>query len=318
MTPRKSCWLSRPRACCLRSRRARLRRGSAAAARSKTRPTSAPPIPTRPTRAMPPDPGTADPKATRARMRAPATRRGDAAGAADAAGASRGRQRRSGSMLTPASPGATSRRSGCRFAGLSHGDGRAAMRLTALPYFPISTPWPISAPWQNFHHHPARSDAAQALAARRARRRRAAPAGRRHAGDDVRGARASASPPCRSACRGASSCSTSPTRTRSRSRSPRQPGDRVARLRDAPARGRLPVDPRRPRRDRAARRASRCATSTATASRSELDAEGLLATAIQHEINHLDGKLIIDFLSPLKRDMVVRKFKKQARATEAL
>jgi peptide deformylase len=46
----------------------------------------------------------------------------------------------------------------------------------------------------------------------------------------------------------------------------------------------------------------------------ELDADGLLATAIQHEVNHLDGKLIIDFLSPLKRDMVVRKFKKQARA----
>lgn len=50
----------------------------------------------------------------------------------------------------------------------------------------------------------------------------------------------------------------------------------------------------------------------------ELTAEGLLATAVQHEINHLDGKLIIDFLSPLKRDMVVRKFKKQARSTEAL
>jgi len=50
----------------------------------------------------------------------------------------------------------------------------------------------------------------------------------------------------------------------------------------------------------------------------ELTAEGLLATAIQHEINHLDGKLIIDFLSSLKRDMVVRKFKKQARAGEAL
>ena len=50
----------------------------------------------------------------------------------------------------------------------------------------------------------------------------------------------------------------------------------------------------------------------------ELEASGLLATAIQHEINHLDGKLIIDFLSSLKRDMVVRKFKKQARATEAL
>jgi peptide deformylase len=49
-----------------------------------------------------------------------------------------------------------------------------------------------------------------------------------------------------------------------------------------------------------------------------LDADGLLATAIQHEINHLDGKLIIDFLSSLKRDMVVRKFRKQARAAEAL
>lgn len=50
----------------------------------------------------------------------------------------------------------------------------------------------------------------------------------------------------------------------------------------------------------------------------ELTADGLLATALQHEINHLDGRLIIDFLSSLKRDMVVRKFKKQARAAEAL
>ena len=50
----------------------------------------------------------------------------------------------------------------------------------------------------------------------------------------------------------------------------------------------------------------------------ELTAEDLLATAIQHEINHLDGKLIIDFLSQLKRDIVVRKFKKQTRAAEAL
>jgi peptide deformylase len=45
----------------------------------------------------------------------------------------------------------------------------------------------------------------------------------------------------------------------------------------------------------------------------EIAADGLLATAIQHEVDHLDGKLIIDFLSSLKRDMVVRKFKKQAR-----
>ncbi len=47
----------------------------------------------------------------------------------------------------------------------------------------------------------------------------------------------------------------------------------------------------------------------------ELDAGGLLATAIQHEIDHLDGKLIIDFLSTLKRDMVIRRFKKQSRQT---
>jgi peptide deformylase len=46
----------------------------------------------------------------------------------------------------------------------------------------------------------------------------------------------------------------------------------------------------------------------------ELDAEGLLATAIQHEIDHLNGKLIIDFLSRLKRDIIVRRYKKQAKA----
>lgn len=46
----------------------------------------------------------------------------------------------------------------------------------------------------------------------------------------------------------------------------------------------------------------------------ELAADGLLATAIQHELDHLDGKLIIDFLSRLKRDIIVRRFKKQAKA----
>lgn len=45
----------------------------------------------------------------------------------------------------------------------------------------------------------------------------------------------------------------------------------------------------------------------------ELAADGLLATAIQHELDHLDGQLIIDFMSRLKRDMVIRKFKKLAR-----
>jgi len=48
----------------------------------------------------------------------------------------------------------------------------------------------------------------------------------------------------------------------------------------------------------------------------ELQANGLLATAIQHEVDHLDGKLIIDFLSSLKREMVVRKFKKLARSSQ--
>ena len=46
----------------------------------------------------------------------------------------------------------------------------------------------------------------------------------------------------------------------------------------------------------------------------ELAADGLLATCLQHEIDHLNGKLFIDHISKLKRDMVVRKFKKLARA----
>jgi len=45
----------------------------------------------------------------------------------------------------------------------------------------------------------------------------------------------------------------------------------------------------------------------------EIQAEGLLATCLQHEIDHLDGILFIDYLSKLKRDMVVRKFRKKQR-----
>jgi len=45
----------------------------------------------------------------------------------------------------------------------------------------------------------------------------------------------------------------------------------------------------------------------------EIAADGLLATAIQHETDHLDGKLIIDFMTSLKRDMVIRRYKKRAR-----
>jgi len=45
----------------------------------------------------------------------------------------------------------------------------------------------------------------------------------------------------------------------------------------------------------------------------EVDARGVLATCVQHEIDHLDGKLFIDYISKLKRDMVIRKFAKQAK-----
>jgi peptide deformylase len=41
------------------------------------------------------------------------------------------------------------------------------------------------------------------------------------------------------------------------------------------------------------------------------DAEGLLSRALKHEIDHLHGTLIIDKLSKLKRDMIIRRFRKQ-------
>jgi peptide deformylase len=44
----------------------------------------------------------------------------------------------------------------------------------------------------------------------------------------------------------------------------------------------------------------------------EIEADGLLATCLQHEIDHLNGVLFIDYLSRLKREMVVRKFRKLA------
>ncbi|MGA8433785.1 MAG: peptide deformylase [Methyloceanibacter sp.] len=45
--------------------------------------------------------------------------------------------------------------------------------------------------------------------------------------------------------------------------------------------------------------------------------EGIWSTLVQHEIDHLNGVLFIDYLSRLKRDMIVKKFTKQKRA-EAL
>jgi peptide deformylase len=43
------------------------------------------------------------------------------------------------------------------------------------------------------------------------------------------------------------------------------------------------------------------------------EAEGLLATCLQHEIDHLDGVLFIDHISRLKREMVIKRFTKAAR-----
>ena len=45
----------------------------------------------------------------------------------------------------------------------------------------------------------------------------------------------------------------------------------------------------------------------------ELKAEGLLATCIQHEIDHLEGILFIDYLSKLKKEMIIKKLSKQTK-----
>ena len=50
----------------------------------------------------------------------------------------------------------------------------------------------------------------------------------------------------------------------------------------------------------------------------ELKAEGLLATCIQHEMDHLEGILFIDYLSKLKRSMITKKLSKQKRELERI
>jgi peptide deformylase len=49
----------------------------------------------------------------------------------------------------------------------------------------------------------------------------------------------------------------------------------------------------------------------------EIEATGILATCVQHEIDHLDGRLFIDHISRLKRDRVVKKFSKAAKRETA-
>jgi peptide deformylase len=50
----------------------------------------------------------------------------------------------------------------------------------------------------------------------------------------------------------------------------------------------------------------------------ELEAHGLLAVCIQHEMDHLIGKLFVDYLSPLKREMVRKKLEKSRKVAAAV
>ncbi len=50
----------------------------------------------------------------------------------------------------------------------------------------------------------------------------------------------------------------------------------------------------------------------------EIQAEGMLATCIQHEIDHLEGILFIDYLSKLKKTMIIKKLSKQKKALERI
>lgn len=49
----------------------------------------------------------------------------------------------------------------------------------------------------------------------------------------------------------------------------------------------------------------------------EMEADGLLAVCIQHEIDHLDGKLFVDYLSNLKRQRIRKKLEKESRQKQS-
>ena len=52
--------------------------------------------------------------------------------------------------------------------------------------------------------------------------------------------------------------------------------------------------------------------------KNSMECDDLLSTCIQHEINHLDGKLIIDFLSKLKKDLIIKKLSKTRQSTDRI
>ena len=124
---------------------------------------------------------------------------------------------------------------------------------------------------------------------------------------------ASGSPPSRSACRSASSPWTSPRRTSRpsrRSSSIRRSSGRRTRRR--PTR-KAACRSRNITRRSSGRRACRVKYLDLDGKPQEIEADGLLATCLQHEIDHLNGVLFIDHISKLKRDMVLKKFKKAAK-----
>ena len=97
-----------------------------------------------------------------------------------------------------------------------------------------------------------------------------------------------------------------PRRARQPGQRARQPRDRVVRRRTRRRRGGLPEPARRPRRRRAPDPRPRRAPRTSTASRSSIEASGLEARVIQHEIDHLDGVLILDRTSRDQRKEAMR------------
>ena len=50
----------------------------------------------------------------------------------------------------------------------------------------------------------------------------------------------------------------------------------------------------------------------------EMEAKGMLATCIQHEMDHLEGILFIDYLSNLKKSMIIKKLSKQKKSLERI
>ena len=50
----------------------------------------------------------------------------------------------------------------------------------------------------------------------------------------------------------------------------------------------------------------------------EMDADGLLAVCLQHEMDHLQGKVFVEYLSPLKRSRISIKLKKRAKESVGL